>query len=148
MHGRTVVLLASILAACEPRSQEPPAPTDSPGTTLARCGGSAPAGFESILAGADTAFYTARSRQTLQPKPGVEVKPETDEKGAVTGLRLMARDNDVLVACGCPGGCSPDPGQGHGCVVQFPPGGGDASCTGDCVSDNTCCAGCGFMAPR
>ena len=107
-----------------------------------------PAGFQNVLAGADTPFFTARTRQSLRIKPGVEVKSKVDKEGNVLALTMMARDNSVDISCACPAGCSSDPGPGHGCVIQFPPGGSDASCSGDCVTQGGCCFGCGFMAPR
>jgi hypothetical protein len=146
-----LVLLVSVAGGCQsPRSQEPPpGPPPSPATGLARCGGmGSPAGFENVLAGADTPFYTARTRQSLQIKPGVEVRSKVDKEGRVLALTMMARNNSVDISCACPGGCSSDPGPGHGCVIQYPPGGSDASCSGDCVTQGGCCFGCGFMAPR
>ena len=123
------LLFVAALAACQPRAQEPPRsqePTQPP-KAVARCGGTdSPAGFQSVLAGTDTVFYTARTRQSLHVKPGVEVKSQLDKEGNVQALTFLARDGSTTVNCACPGGCGSDPGQGHGCVVQYPPGGQDA----------------------
>lgn len=149
-HG-CLVFLVALAGGCQPpQSQEPPSTREpSPASGLARCGGmDSPAGFQNVIAGTDSAFYTARTRQSLRVKPGVEIKSKVDGKGDVRGLTLIARDNSVEVSCACPAGCSSDPGPGHGCVIQFPPGGSDATCTGDCVTQGGCCFGCGFMAPR
>ena len=119
------------------------------GTALARCGGmDSPAGFQNVLAGADNEFFTARTRQSLKIKPGVDVRNKVDEKGNVVGLTMIARDSRTTVDCACPAGCGSDPGQGHGCVVVYTPNGPDATCSGDCVTEGGCCLGCGFMAPR
>jgi hypothetical protein len=115
--------------------------------TLARCGGS-PSGFENVLAGADNEFFTARTRQSLKIKTGVDVRSKVDEKGNVVGLTMIARDSTTTINCSCPAGCGSDPGQGHGCVVVYTPNGPDATCSGDCVTEGGCCFGCGFMAPR
>jgi len=140
------VSIAVAVSGCGTPAKQDGAP---PGKAVARCGGSdGPAGFDIVLAGTDNAFFTARNRQSLRIKPDVEVKTKVDEKGNVLGLTMVARDNSVTINCDCPGGCRNDPGPGHGCVIQYPPGGQDASCTGDCVAENTCCSGCGFMAPH
>jgi len=141
-----LVLILVLAGGCSaPANQGSP----PPGKGLARCGGSdSPAGFDAVLAGTDNQFFTARNRQSLRIKPDVEVKPKVDEKGNVLGLTMVARDNSVNISCACPAGCSSDPGPGHGCVIQYPPGGQDASCSGDCVTENSCCSGCGFMAPH
>jgi hypothetical protein len=139
------VFVVVAAAACGTPAKQGSAP---PGKAVARCGSDGPAGFDIVLAGTDNQFFTARNRQSLRIKPDVEVKTKVDEKGNVRGLTMVARDNSVNVSCDCPAGCSSDPGPGHGCVVQYPPGGQDASCTGDCVAENTCCSGCGFMAPH
>jgi hypothetical protein len=138
------VLLFVLASGCQPASNQ----AGGAGKGLARCGGSGPPGFDSILAGTETQFFTATTRQSLKIKPDVEVKSKMDENGKILSLTMIARDNSVVVSCDCPGGCSSDPGPGHGCVIQYPPGGGDASCSGDCVSGDSCCAGCGFMAPH
>jgi hypothetical protein len=129
--------------------QQPPRPAPPPDQAAARCGGmDSPGGFQYVVAGTDNQFFTARTRQTIRIKPNLEVKAKTDEKGNVLSI-TMARDNkDVNVSCACPAGCKSDPGPGHGCVIEFPPGGSEASCSGDCVTDTGCCFGCGFMAPR
>jgi hypothetical protein len=117
------------------------------GAGLARCGGSDPvSGFHNVAVGADTDFYTARSRQVLKIKPAVEVTTNTDAKGYVTGLTMVARDNKVNINCACPAGCKG--GTPPGCFIDFDPGpGGDATCSGDCVTENSCCFGCGWQAP-
>jgi hypothetical protein len=145
------VFLVALAGGCQPPSnQEPPRSQELPsGKGLARCGGmDSPAGFQNVLAGTDNQFFTARTRQSLRIKRGVEVKSKVDKEGNVLALTMMARNNSVDVSCACPAGCSSDPGPGHGCVIQFPPGGSDASCSGDCVTQGGCCFGCGFMAPR
>ena len=119
------------------------------GTALARCGGmDSPSGLQNVPAGADNEFFTARTRQSLKIKPGVDVRSRMDEKGNVVGLTMIARDSSTNISCACPAGCGSDPGQGHGCVIVFTPNGGDATCSGDCVTEGCCCFGCGFMAPR
>jgi len=123
MRARTWGPIALVILAGGCR--QPPKPAPPPEQAVARCGGTdSPAGFEYVVAGTDNRFFTARTRQTIRIKP------------------------DVEVSCACPAGCKSDPGPVHGCVIQFPPGGPDASCSGDCVTDNGCCFGCGFMAPR
>jgi hypothetical protein len=141
----SLVLLVALAGGCHPpRSEEQPQ-----GKGLARCGGmDSPLGFQNVLAGTDNPFFTARTRQSLHIKPGVEVKSKVDEKGDVLALTMMARDGRVDVSCACPAGCGSDPGPGHGCVIQYPPGGSEASCSGDCVTRDGCCFGCGFMSPR
>jgi hypothetical protein len=58
----------------------------------------------------------------------------------------MARDNDGIGAqCSCPAGCK-TPGP-IGCVIEYEPGGRNATCSGDCESENVCCAGCGWAGP-
>jgi len=141
-----LVVLVALAGGCQP-----PGGREQPsGGALARCGGTdSPAGFQNVLAGTDNQFFTARTRQALWIKPGVEVESKVDGKGNVLALTMMARDNSsVDVSCACPAGCGSDPGQRHGCVIQFPPGGSEASCSGDCVSQDGCCFGCGFMSPR
>ena len=129
---------------------------DGHGTALARCGGmDSPAGLQNVVAGADNQFFTARTRQSLKIKPGVDVRSKVDEKGNVVGLTMIARDSSTTIArdnsttinCACPAGCSVGPGQ-PGCVIVFTPNGPDATCSGDCVTEGGCCFGCGFMAPR
>src|SRR5262249_45884851 len=139
-----VFLILGGAAGCQPGPKKEPTP---PPGALARCGGMGPPpGFKDILAGTDNPFFTARTRQQLKIKPDVEVKAQLDDKGNTVGLTMMARDNQVGVNCNCPAGCSSDPGQGHGCVVVYTPGGPDASCSGDCVTETSCCSGCGWMS--
>ena len=113
---------------------------------LAQCGGQdSPLGFVNVAAGTDNQFFMARTRQSLKIKPDVEVKSRVDEKGNVTGLTIIARDNSVNINCGCPAGCKSDKGS-SGCAISYSPT--EATCTGDCVTETSCCFGCGFMAPR
>jgi hypothetical protein len=144
------ITVVCLLAACRPETKTDPRPKpESPrGQTAARCGGSDPAsGLHWVVAGTDNVFYTASTRQHVRFKKDTEVKTRTGYKeGPVTGLTVIFRDNNTNIDCGCPAGCKNDP-PGQGCVIQFVPGGGDASCTGDCVAENSCCTGCGFMAP-
>jgi hypothetical protein len=116
----------------------------SPAPTALRCG-EAPSGFNWVVAGTDNRFFTAMSRQSIKIKPGVEVKVVSDATGRPTGL-TMARDNDGIGAnCSCPGGCK-TPGP-VGCVIVYEPGGPNATCSGDCQTENACCAGCGWAGP-
>ena len=135
MRARLLCLLLVVLAGGCDRS---PAPT------ALRCGEARP-GFNWVVAGTDNAFFTAITRQSIKIKPGVEVKSVSDETGRPTGL-TMARDNDdIAVNCGCPAGCS-TPGP-LGCEIVYTPGGPDASCSGDCQTENSCCSGCGWTGP-
>lgn len=153
MRLRESALIAAVClgGGCRPdtrtdSSPKPETPTPSP-QTAARCGGSDPAaGFHWVVAGTDNVFYAAATRQHVRFKTDTKVETKTDAKGNVTGLTVVYRDNKTNIDCGCPAGCKNDP-PGRGCVIQYVPGGGDASCTGDCVAENSCCTGCGFMAP-
>jgi hypothetical protein len=112
---------------------------------LAACGGQdSPVGFVNIAAGTENEFFTARTRQALKIKPNVQVKSRVDEKGNVTGLTIVARDNSVNINCGCPGGCKSD--NSNPCAISYSPT--EATCIGDCKTETSCCLGCGFMAPR
>lgn len=116
----------------------------SPPPTALRCG-EAPSGSGWVVAGTDNRFFTAASRQSIKIKPGVDVKVVSDATGKPTGL-TMARDNDSIGAnCSCPGGCK-TPGP-IGCVIEYEPGGPNATCSGDCESENACCFGCGWAGP-
>jgi hypothetical protein len=149
LNELTLIAVACLLGGCSPGGNDPgPKPESPRGSAAARCGGSDPApGLHWVVAGSDTVFYTATTRQHVRFKPDTEVKTRTDPKGGnVTGLTVVFRDNNTNIDCGCPAGCKNDP-PGQGCVIQYVPGGGDASCTGDCATENSCCTGCGFMAP-
>ena len=145
--GWSLVCLGVLALGCRaPRQQGTGTETGAGGgTALAQCGGlDSPVGFENIAAGAYNEFFTARTRQSLKIKADVQVKNRVDEKGHVTGLTMIARDNSVNINCGCPGGCKSD--HGNGCAIDYSPT--DAHCSGDCVTETSCCFGCGFMAPR
>jgi hypothetical protein len=144
-----LIAMACLAGGCGPEARNDPSPKPTPTPTVQalRCGGSDPvSGLHWVVAGADTVFYTATNRQHLRFKPDTKVETKTDPKGGITGLTVVYRDNNTNIDCGCPAGCKNDP-PGRGCVIQYVPGGGDASCTGDCVAENSCCTGCGFMAP-
>jgi hypothetical protein len=149
--GSALIALACLVGGCRPEARTDPGQrSETPTPTAqaaARCGGSDPvSGLHWVVAGTETVFYTATTRQVVRFKPDTKVETKTDAKGTVTGLTVVYRDNKTNIDCGCPAGCKNDP-PGRGCVVQYVPGGPDASCTGDCVAENSCCTGCGFMAP-
>ena len=137
MRARLIFLAVFFVAAGCDRSPRP--------TTAQRCGEPGRPGFDAVVAGTDSGFFTALSRQSIKIGAGVDVKTVSDATGRPTGLTMARDNNGISVQCECPGGCrTPGP---VGCVIQYDPGGTHATCSGDCQSESTCCAGCGWMTP-
>jgi hypothetical protein len=117
----------------------------------ARCGGTTLPGFVAVDARAENPLYTARSRQLIKAKPGVEVRIDEDEYGKPTVMHLKLGNNSGELRCSCPAGCG---AMGSTGIVFDSPchlvRNGDGvwdGCGGDCHSSDSCCMGCGFWTP-
>jgi hypothetical protein len=136
-----IMIVAFLVLGCE---QNTSAPSQSP--TNAPTAKTPAAGTRVMLvAGMKTPAFEAKSSQLFSVTPGTRLVPVPGKDGQVTTVTI-ARDNagGIDAHCGCPDGCSEGTGEpgSTGCVVGLPTGSPDASCGGNCSTDNSSCSGC------
>lgn len=146
MRSRALELASILMLAGGCQSTGTPSPGTPPPSssqdTLLRCVGGGPGGRAPVVAGTENGFFTAMSRQSIELKPGIEIKSVLGADGKPHTLTLIGRDNSMDMTCGCPGGCA-ETGE-SGCVPVVVIGSPVAYCVGDCAKEGACCAGCGW----
>jgi hypothetical protein len=138
-----LLLAILLLFGCSSREASAPPPAqEPPAQAAARCGGSGGfdvSGLTAVLADAESPHYTAVARQAVKIKPGVEVKPKLDEKGATVVVTLALNNSSADLTCRCPDGC------GGSCSLILDASDPDfVECVGDCRDGDVCCFGCGL----